>query len=459
MIGRFLKIAAIAVLSPFALRAQLVLSAGDGSAETVVTSVYGFGQIAAGSTKDVDFHARNTGTSAVTVTKLAMSGIGFSIMNTASIPYIVAPGNSLDFTMHFSGSTVGSYSANLQVNSTIVLLLATVVQGPAVSVASPCTGPDATGTINFGRVQQTGSVSCTFTVANTGVVALPVSPIAVTGAGFSTTQASAATIPAGQNITFTVMFSPSSAIPYSGTFTAGPDTYGLSGTGYSAPLSAPMLTFDVPVMSSGEQHTLSVNLSQPSPVAASGNITMTFVSSVAGITDDSAVQFVASGKRVVSFTVAQGATAVMLSGFSVATFATGTTAGKITFTMDAGAYGISGNATASATISPAPVSINTASTTTRVNNVEVTITGFDNTYSAGKMSFSFFDTNNNPLGAAITSDFTSQFSSYYNATTAGSGFLIGVTFPVTGNSALIGGVNVTMTNAAGTVQTQRLNFP
>jgi hypothetical protein len=74
------------------------------------------------------------------------------------------------------------------------------------------------------------------------------------------------------------------------------------------------------------------------------------------------------------------------------------------------------------------------------------------------MSFSFFDTNGKAIESPVNTDFTSTFKSYYGGATAGSAFKVLVSFPVTGSSAGIGSVTVTMTNAAGIASTGSLTF-
>ncbi len=87
------------------------------------------------------------------------------------------------------------------------------------------------------------------------------------------------------------------------------------------------------------------------------------------------------------------------------------------------------------------------------------VSGFDNTYAAGSMSFTFYDRTGNMMGAAITADFTSKFHAFYQGQTAGSSFLMRVTFPVTGDASTVGGVEATLSNAVGSVRTPRLSFP
>jgi hypothetical protein len=459
----------LGLFAPLALHAQLILvSVAPGSVETATGPVYGFGQVAAGDSKDVRFRARNTGTTAVTVTTLRVTGTGFSIVNTSSTPYTVAPGNVMDLIVRFSataGTSPGtSYNATLQVNTLSTILLATVVAAPSLSVAAPCTGPDSSLAISFGRIQQGGQLACTLSLNNPYANPLTVSPINLAGAAFTTTSASAVTVPAGQSTNFTLTFTASAATSYFGSLTVGTRTYTLVGTGYSSPLPTPVLTFDSTAISSGQQHTLTITLPTPSPVTASGTLTLVFKPAVSSIADDTAVQFVATSKRVATFTVNAGDTAVKINGQPNIVFSTGTTAGSITFQVDAGIYGTVSDPTTSLNIGPTPVAIASASATRRANDLDVTVSGFDNTYTMGAMSFTFFDRSGGVIAAGISADFSSNFHTFFqgqtsSGPTSGSSFLMRVTFPVTGDATQIGAMEATLNNAAGAVKTQRLNFP
>jgi len=448
-------------LAPVLAQAQIVLYSLSGITPSPVGSVYGYGQVAAGDIKDVRFRALNTGTASVTITLLKVintTGAGFSIVNTSSTPFVVAPGNGMDFFIRFSATAVTSYSATVEVNTVTAILLATVVPAPTLSVASPCTAPDANGNIGFGRIPQGTQETCTLSILNPFPQLLTVSPLTVVGSSFATTSANAVTIASGQSASFTIQFSPATAVSYSGTLTVGARTYGLSGTGFSSPLPSLIWTFDTTIIRSGEQHTLSLQLSAPAPVAAAGSVILSFAPSTAVVTDDTAVQFVATSKRIASFTVNAGETAIKLNAQPNIVFSTGTTAGKITFTVDSGIFGLTGGATTSLTTANAPIAITTTGATSRANDLDVVISGFDNTYSIGGMSFSFFDRGGVSL-VVLSADFTSNFRAFFQSQTAGSSFLMRVSFPVTGDASQVGGVEVQIPNSAGVVRTPRLNFP
>ena len=472
--ARVLLVALAAICIVPLAHAQIALTTLVGTTQTPVINFYIYPSIAPNTTLDVTFVATNTGTTNVFLTKLALSGIGFAIVNTSTMPpggFLLTPGQAFDFFVRFTGGPVGTYQANLQVNLTIVGLQGSVVQAGTLTVASPCTGPDASGNISFGRVPQTQQITCNFTVANPYTQALTVSPITLTGAAFKTTQGISASIPAGQTITFSVIFTATTASAYAGSLLVGVRTYALSGTGYLSPLPAPTLSFGATSLLSGTQYGLSGTLPTPAQAAVRGTITMSFTSAVSGVTDDAAIMFVANSLRSAGFSVAQGSTVLVFDANAglqtnqqTTAFSTGTTAGKITFTVDAGALGVSGNVTTTATIAAAPVAVVQASVANLTADITVGMTGYDNTYSIGAITFTFFDRSGKPLGSSIQANFSQQFQMYYQSqvrggVSQGSPFIMLASFPVTGNAGVVGSVSIQLTNAAGITTVTGLNFP
>ena len=458
-------------LAPGLLQAQIVLYSLNGLAPSPLGLVYGYGQVAADDSMIVRFRALNTGTGSVTITCLSVkntTGAGFSIVNSSSTPFVVAAGQPMDFFVGFSATATTNYAATLQVGTgtatdacagTIesAILLATVVPAPILSVAAPCTGPDANKNISFGRIAQSSQEACTLSILNPFPQALTVSPLLVTGAAFTTTSGNAVTIAAGESASFTIQFSPATGSAFSGTLTVGTRTYTLAGTGFSPPLSSLVWNFDSTKIGSGEQHTLSLQLSAPAAVMSAGSMTLSFSPSVKTVTDDAAVRFVATSTRVASFAVNAGATAITLNAQPNIVFSTGTTAGTLTFTVDSGIYGLSGSPSTSVTTGPAPIALASSAATSRANELDVVISGFDNTYSIGGMSFAFVDRSGAAI-ASIPADFSADFQTFFKKQT-GSSFLMRVSFPVTGDVSQVGGVTVVLNSAAGVVTTPSLKFP
>jgi hypothetical protein len=453
------------------LDAQVVLYSLNGIAASPLGSVFGYGQVAAGDSMIVRFRALNTGTTSITITCLNVkntTGAGFSIVNSSSTPFVVAAGQPMDFFVGFSATAITSYAATLQVGTgtatdacggTIetAILLATVVPAPILSVAAPCTGPDPNKNISFGRIAQGTQESCTFSILNPFPQALTVSPLSVTGAAFTTASGNAVTIAAGQSASFAVQFSPATGSSFSGTLIVGTRTYVLAGTGFSPPLSSLVWNFDSTKIGSGEQHTLSLQLSAPAAVTVAGSMTLTFIPSIKTVSDDAAVRFVATSTRVASFAVNAGATGITLNAQPGIVFSTGTTAGTLTFTIDSGIYGLSGSPSTSVMTAPGPIVFASSAATRRANELDVVISGFDNTYSIGGMSFAFVDRSGAAI-ASIPADFSRDFQTFFKGQT-GSSFLMRVSFPVTGDVSQVGGVTVVLSNSAGLATTPSLKFP
>ncbi|MBV8842406.1 MAG: choice-of-anchor D domain-containing protein [Bryobacterales bacterium] len=458
----------ILLLVPFAAQAQLSLFAVSGTTESPVAGTYQIGTVATGVSKTTRLRARNTGAAGVTVTNLAISGSGFSITQSPSPPFTIAPGNFQDIYVQFSGTLLASYSANLQIvyggTSVSVLLLVTVVAAPSlatVSTGNGCTGPDpGANTIDFGRIQSGQTAACAIVLKNGGAQSLTVSAVSVSGVGFQLSNAvqTPIVLAPGGSANFTVNFAPTSATTYSGALTVNTQTYPLTGIAFSAPLPTPSLQFDAGIPASGQQRTLTMQLGSPSPIAASGSVLLSFRSASTVMSDDPAVVFVATGARSVPFSINAGDTQFKLGGQTGAVFQTGTTAGSISFSISSNAT-FAGSASASMTIPPAVVAVDNAAATSRAGDLDIQVWGFDNTYSAGQMSFTFYDTAGNMIHpGAVSADFTSQFHTYFAAGNGGSAFQMRVSFPVVGDSTQVGAVDVKLTNSAGAATLQRLTF-
>jgi hypothetical protein len=173
--------------------------------------------------------------------------------------------------------------------------------------------------------------------------------------------------------------------------------------------------------------------------------------------DDPAVRFLETGTRQARFQVTSGQTTVTLEGASGITFQTGTTAGRIRFTLSGIPSGFTGDSEAAVVIPPAPAALDKAIPGRYPERVEVTLYGFDNTFTLGAMQFHFFDAAGTRI-ASIPADFTAAFRAFFTANPGGSAFKMTATFRVDGGTAAIASVEVELANSAGTTRTQRLRF-
>jgi hypothetical protein len=458
---KILILIAFALAWPTTARAQLTLQSFNGTTGTPIGATYNFGNVASGSVEDIVFHALNAGNSAVVIDTLTLSGAGFNITAVnGTLPYTVAPENFLAFTVRFSAGSPAAYSAGLLVESISVLLLADSIAGPTVTFFPPCSLAGSNG-VNFGTLLNGSLHLCNFSVTNENSQPLVISNISVTGAfQASLVQATPLTLAPGQGTDFEIEITPicGTGGALTGTLMVNTNRYTLTGQSADPPMPTPVLTLDTSRIGSGEQHSLTMSLASPAACAASGNVNLIFTPAPnLPVTDDTSIVFLSGSRRSLQFSASPGSSSVTIGGQSSAVFQTGTTAGTITFTV-AGIPGAS-EPSISFAIAPAPISIETATASNQITGqLDVAIVGYDNTYSAGAMTFTFFDANNNMIGTPVTANFATNFQGYFAMYTSGSSFLANISFPVQGNALLVATVTVTLNNNAGQTQTGTLTF-
>jgi hypothetical protein len=218
-----------------------------------------------------------------------------------------------------------------------------------------------------------------------------------------------------------------------------------------AALPTPILDYGSAALASSQQRTLSITLPSPSPFTASGLVNLTFQPDTTLIADDPSIIFLATGTRVLPFSVTLGGTSVLINGHPNTSFQTGTTSGRILFTLTGIAQGITGNPTTMLIIPPSAVSLDVATATRLAGEVDVSLIGSDNTLTTGGMAFTFRDSSGQPIGAGIRADFTTAFAAYFTKTKAGSAFQALLAFGVHGDTGQIASVDVDLANAAGTI--------
>ena len=453
MIARALL--AVAFL-PLAALAQIQLFQFDGVTDTPVGSILIVGSAAPGDTLNTRFHVRNVGTGPATFQTLALAGQGFSISAAPSLPYIIAPGSQAEFDVRFSPTVTGSYSATLAVNTINVILNASVASSASVFLANSATPLISNAVVDFGSVVVGSTHVQGFMLLNAGTATTSVNNISVTGNGFQGPAGISLPISLtpGQTATFQVTFAPQSGQSAQGLLTVGQRAFNLQGQGLNPPLPAASIAFASTLAGSAQQNSVSIPLASASQVSGTGTLTLAFHPSVTGVTDDPAVQFLSGPRRSATVTISAGDTVAKFNGQSSIAFQSGSTAGTIVFTLT-----LSNGAQqqASLTIQPAPVSFDMATSIRKFGELDVSVSGFDNTYTASQLSFAFFDTKGNPVPpGAISVDASSDFQQYFAATQEGGMFGLLAKFPVTGDTTQIATVNVQVVNSAGVTTAQNV---
>lgn len=450
-------------LLPLSAMAQIQVFTFNGTSETPVGSFVKIGSATPGDTLETRFRVRNEGAGPATFQTLSLAGTGFLLVSASvpSLPYIIAPGNYAEFRVDFTPTTIATYSAFMAVNTTTITLQGNGVAGASVTLAGS-QGPLAGSTaIDFGAVAVGSSKVQNFTLSNPSAANLTVQAISVTGAGFSGPVGLTTPLPlaSGQTASFQVKFQPLTAQPAQGTLAVDGRSFNLTGLGISPPLEAVLPSLAINLAStagaSAQQNNLSVALGSASPVGGSGTLAMQFTPSVPGVADDPSVQFLSGKARLATVNFAQGSSVGTFNGQSNIAFSTGATAGTISFTLTLEDGTPAGQTTL--TIPPAAVTLDTATGLRKAGELDVSLTGLDNSYSASQLSFTFYGAAGATVQpGAIPVNVSSIFQQYFASTQVGGMFALLAKFPVTGDTTQIASVTVQITNSAGSITTQQI---
>jgi HYDIN/CFA65/VesB family protein/centrosomal CEP192-like protein len=440
------------VILPLAALAQIQVFLFDGTTETPIGALVDLGSASPGDTVSTRFHVHNVGDGPVVFQTLSIAGSGFTISLTPELPYTIAPGSSAEFRVAFNPTSIGTYSAFLLVNTINITLRAAVTPSAGLAVGDTDTPLAAGAVIDFGSVLVGSSRLQNFRLTNLNNASITVVALLVTGVGFSGPIGAVAPIQLtpGQSASFQVAFEPQTGQPVRGTLTVDQRSFVLTGQGLEPTLPTASIQLGSAVGASGQQNTISIPLAAASQVSGFGTLTMTFQPSVTGITDDAAVRFVPNPPRMASITISPGNTVAMFGTQSSIAFQTGSTAGTIVFTLT-----IPNTPTQqiSLIIPPAPINLDpdTVGAVRRIGNLDVSITAFDNTYSASQLAFTFYDSKGATIAPGVISvDATFSFHQYFFISNqAGGQFALLATFPVAGDVTLITAFDVQITNSLG----------
>jgi hypothetical protein len=105
-------------------------------------------------------------------------------------------------------------------------------------------------------------------------------------------------------------------------------------------------------------------------------------------------------------------------------------------------------------IPAAQVQITSITAQAHAPNLVVTVDGYDNTYTAGPLSFTFYNTSGGVIGSAIAVDASSNFHNYFfGSGSDGGAFQLQASFPVNGDVTQVGSVSMSIQNSSGTTTT------
>jgi hypothetical protein len=412
----------------------------SGEEERAVGAVVDLGTAYPSETIAAKFRVRNTGTSAAAVTTLGINGTGFVLTGAPKLPVGLGAGEAFDFSIVFQATAAAGYSASFDTDGVTLLVTASVLPGLTHSIG-------AAG-IAFGTVEAGASATRRVTLSNLTGYAMPLPPVSVMGEAFAVSGAAGGgtVVQPGESAGFDVAFRPAGAGTWTGSLVIGDRMYPLTGTAAGPGLPKPALSVDLAEAKSGMDGSVSVTFDAPARTAGAGTLILSFEPLAKGATDP-AIQLGVVG-RTLPFTIAPGD-----AGIPAVNFRTGTTAGAITLAVELG-----GAVDKKTVFIPvAPVSIGSVAVARGAGTIEVRIAGFDNTRTAGKVEYTFYDSAGLPF-APIAVDNTGEFAQYFAASDAGGAFGLRAVFPVTGDASQIVEMEARMINSAGASVTGRVRF-
>lgn len=441
---------ALILLLSGALLAPAQMALFTAEPERAVGGYFDMGGVAAGDTVETRFRLKNTGSVARPVSELSVAGTGFSITAAPSLPRVVPPGEWFDFTVRFEAAAAGTYSASLRADHASAILLAAAT--PAHEVAVEENGGwrvlVSGAVVDFGAVERGAVAQRRFAVSHRSGAA-PVE-LAVSPGAFALEPGApqeAAPVP-GQPVIVTVLFNPAATGVVEAVLAVGARQFRLRAEAVEPRLPRPELLVELADAQSARQGRLLVRLVEPSRTRAAGVVRLAF-EPAAGLGPDPGVVFV-SGGREAAFSVEEGDSAVRFGARTYIEFQTGSTAGTLVFTLEAGGY----EERRTVTVAPAPVGIAQARAVRTASSVEVEIGAFDNSRGISQVTFTFFT----PAGKAVEPgplrvNVRDAFEHYFADSLSGGTFLLRAVFPVSGGAERIGSVEAELLSPVGTSST------
>ncbi len=456
MIRRLLLLASLGACT---LTAQLSLFVVEGNSEGLVPGQYGFGTVSMGDVRDIAFRLRNTGAAATPLTVLSLAGTDFTFVNPPAVPQTVTARAAIDFTVRYA-PTQPSSSANFSADG-----VSAIFSGRALSAAT-ISLDDGSGTlrplmadavIDFGSTVRGSTVTRRIVLANPSTSEkFSIHNAVALGAAFHLKRDPLPFVLApGASANMELDFTPKSNGPQNGTFEIEQRSFHLTGTGADPAAPIPSISLDIPKPLSSQQGKLTVHLGSVSQATTTGEVDIDIQSSTANASADRGILFLATGSRTVTFNLAQGDTVAHFGAEDSADFQTGTTAGDIVFTVKLGDWTVK----STLTIAPAVVGIDSSKAQRTSAGLDLRISGFDNTRTVSKITFTFFDPGGKALSpGAITVDSSAAFQQFFSSSDLGGLFALHAFIPVMGNPAQVDSMEVKIVNSAGAAQTGRLRF-
>ncbi|MCC6857046.1 MAG: choice-of-anchor D domain-containing protein [Bryobacterales bacterium] len=458
MTSRLLRwlLPALCLAAPLPAQFQIVVPQGD--VERPVTTQFDFGTVATGDSRDVRFRARNLSSMPAQINLLSLGGAGFTLLDPPQLPHRVESGAYLDFTVRFQPSAQGLLSATLHLNNLSPILRGTGMAAPVLWLEQPEGGVVLTSgsVVDYGRVERGTVARRRLFLENQTRQQLTVERLAVSGEEYrlAVPVPLPLSLEAGQSIALDLLFEPRATGPRQGLLEVDLRRVALAATAVEPPLPRPVISMDPAAPASARQVKIGIQLAEVSRTGGTGRIVAEFTPEPQGFPPDPGIVFVSTGSASASFTVAEGDSAARFDGAGEIVLQSGTTAGRLAVRVELGAH----REEQVLVIPPEPPGIDTLRASRNSSGLEVYLAAFDNTRSAGQLSFTFYDQAGTAVPpGAIRVDARSEFQRYFQTSEVGGAFALRAVFPVSGDASRITAVEVELSNSAGS-RSRRAGF-
>jgi hypothetical protein len=366
---------------------------------------------------------------------LAVAGVGFSVR-------AIQP--SGDFTVRFLPDAEGSYSANLSVDSSSVIVRGTALA--AATVVHQGAPLFQGGVIDFGSAEVGSPAATIVLLQNRSTRPLTIPSIA-SDFPFAEPLVLPLVLEPGGEFALRLTVTPAAAGLRSGVLSIAGRTFVLRVTGTLPRLSEARILTDAATVTSGQQVRLRVEFAEPARSNAAGTLELEFSG------DDPAVRL--STGRVASFSVLAGSNLARFGEHEEIMLQTGTVAGRIRLLVKTPGSEVRRELQTEFQ----PVAIDDAKATREGATIVVALSGFDNSRGVSSMNFQFADKAGNPLGSVFSVTPENEWRTYDPSSGLGGLFRLRAVFPVAGDASLVGSVTVAIANAVGRTEVGKLNLP
>jgi HYDIN/CFA65/VesB family protein/centrosomal CEP192-like protein len=194
----------------------VALSGGNPGIEATPSSV-NFGNVTVGTTDTQTMRLGNTGTTELTITKISVSGTGFSASG-LSIPHTLAPGKDTMFTASFKPNETGTHSGSIAISSNAGSSpLSISMTGSGVTTNARLSA--STATVSFGTIKVGTTISQNVVLKNIGNINVQITSMVAVGVGFKATGGANVTLTPNQSTDVAITFNPKAPGGIIGTLT------------------------------------------------------------------------------------------------------------------------------------------------------------------------------------------------------------------------------------------------